>query len=650
MVLIGSWILLISLTGYAFVAATSIAVRAYAGRTNCRAELALASCGLWNFLILIPIHLLGVTNHLTSKTVAIGAFFTFTIALLASFFRTEKTAHLRRIRAALISFARLPYDALAHAVGARSLVTVAVLYVIALWIWTGYLTYLLPSEGWDAIWYHETMIGYAIQNHGYRPADLVMGYIQQANGYPRNCEMTSLWFVLFTDRTFIEIPNSLAIIPMLLAVYATAIRYGSSKVAAMGWACAVATMPGAALQLRTTYIDLHVAAILLGAIFFATKPNMQLRDGWMASVWLSLLVGAKSMAIVWVPALALVAIALLPWRRKRFAAFATMLGSAVVVALWGSVTYVRNWFLFKNPVFPIAINNERFGIHWPGPIQSDGVIFSKSLSQTLADMMAPPNPGLDFPDTRQFGYGFAFPSILLLLAGIAFTVAVIVFFLQCAGLTRRQSNGNVGNLLLVILIMIYTLVTSPCLWASRYNLHVSAGIAYLVHWFAHKLRSVRFDDAASLLATFSHMIGLYWAAPGFEVNWAKAQQIARVPAQQRATESIMNWTIAAPTATARDRELTPDTHSFFTAGVNFPSLLWNEQFSNQIYYLPTESPKEALSVLERNQASWVAVRQGEALDKLLRAHPQRWEFIGKFDRDSNAFRSRPHATPSPSHD
>ncbi len=647
---IGSWFLLIALTFYAFVAATSIAVRAYPRRSDSRAELALASCVIWNFLLLIPIHFLGITNNLTSKTVAIGAFFTFSITLAASFFRAEK-AHLGSICTALISFIRLPYDALARAMHARSLVTIVLIYAVGLWLWTVYLTYLMPSEGWDAIWYHESMIGYAIQNHGYQPANLVWGHIQQANGYPRNCEMTNLWFVLFTDRTFIEIVNNLAAIPMLLAVYATAIRYGSNKVAAMGWACAVFTMPGAALQLRSTYIDFHVTAILLSAVFFATKPDMRVRDGWLTAASLSLLIGAKSMGILWVPALAMIAVALLPWRRRRFAATITMVGAAIIVLLWASVTYLRNWIIYKNPVFPIAVNYERLGIHFPGPVPPDWVILHKSFGQIFSDMLALPTPGADFPDTRLLGYGFAFPSILLLLATISLIVAVAVFLLRCAGVDRRQQFGdNVGNLLLVTAFMIYTAMVSPCVWASRYNLHLAAGVAYLVHWLGQQLRSVRFDDAASVLATFSHMMSLYWAVPGFEVDWTKARQFAQVSTEQRAGASVVDWTIPSTTALARNRELTPETKSFFTNSVGFPSLLWNEQFSNQIHYLPDGSAEEALSILEREHATWVALGAGGRLEHLLRGRPNGWEFIGKFDRFSNAFRSRPHATPSPSHD
>ena len=48
------------------------------------------------------------------------------------------------------------------------------------------------------------MVAFAIQNHGFSMVDLPFGGAQKINVYPRLCEMTQLWFVIFTDRRVID--------------------------------------------------------------------------------------------------------------------------------------------------------------------------------------------------------------------------------------------------------------------------------------------------------------------------------------------------------------------------------------------------------------------------------------------------------------
>src|SRR5438874_2520793 len=92
-----------------------------------------------------------------------------------------------------------------HALGHLGLLTRTALAVL---LFSMLQAYLFPSDAWDGIWYHELTIGYAIQHHGYRAIDLPPALIQQANGYPRNVEMTALWFVFFTDRRLVDVVNA----------------------------------------------------------------------------------------------------------------------------------------------------------------------------------------------------------------------------------------------------------------------------------------------------------------------------------------------------------------------------------------------------------------------------------------------------------
>ena len=162
-------------------------------------------------------------------------------------------------------------------------------------VWTALLTYLLPSDAWDGVWYHDLAVGYALQRHGYSEVDLPPGGFQQAFGYPRNSEMSSLWFVIFADRKLIELPSVLAAIPLALGVYCLCERYGKgASVASLLWAVAMVLLPGARLQMRTTYVDLLFAAMTVVAFYFASDPDLR-SDGRtiMASVAIGLALGSS---------------------------------------------------------------------------------------------------------------------------------------------------------------------------------------------------------------------------------------------------------------------------------------------------------------------------------------------------------------------
>ena len=74
------WVLLALLTLLAALAALAVAQRT---RPGGRAELALTTTILWNFLVCCPIYALGLTGHLTAASLAVtsGAFFAGVFAL-----------------------------------------------------------------------------------------------------------------------------------------------------------------------------------------------------------------------------------------------------------------------------------------------------------------------------------------------------------------------------------------------------------------------------------------------------------------------------------------------------------------------------------------------------------------------------------------
>ena len=116
----------------------------------------------------------------------------------------------------------------------RAALDEAVAATVAIIAWSLVATWVAQSDSWDGMGYHEPMIGFALQNHGFRPAPVPRVVFYEAiNGLPRHCEMTALWLVAFVDRRLIELPNTLASPMFLLGVYLLAKRFGAAPARAV---------------------------------------------------------------------------------------------------------------------------------------------------------------------------------------------------------------------------------------------------------------------------------------------------------------------------------------------------------------------------------------------------------------------------------
>jgi hypothetical protein len=264
----------------------------------------------------------------------------------------------------------------------------------------------------------------------------------------------------------------------------------------------------------------------------------------------------------------------------------------------------------------------------------------KPSSDVYETTTALPVPWHDVADMREFGYGFALPFLLFPLSAVSAGVAVIVLLLRGLGAARRpEREDHLTNLLVVGVYVVYTLKTSPAIGSPRNHIQVAAGCAYLIHWLATYVRSARFDEASSCLATLCHAVSLYWAKPGFEVDWSTAKKVAAMPAAVRATQTFSEWKMPSAAIAARDKELTAGTLTLFMDDTVFPSTLWNETFSNQIAYAPREPVDAMLKTFDASTATWVVVRNNSPLHAAM-ATREHWERVGLVGNDDAAFRRR----------
>jgi 4-amino-4-deoxy-L-arabinose transferase-like glycosyltransferase len=625
------WAVLAVLTGLAVTNAVGLALRA---EPSGRAELGVAAAAAFFGLLIAPVFVLGYAGALTPTTVATSALlFELVVFALLVRGRTLRGDLCARGRA-LASLARLPADALVAAFRARSLVGVAMVYVCGLLLASIVFTVFVPNESWDGFLYHEPIVGFAIQNHGFAIIDLPRSQaVQATNGYPHAAEALALWFVIFTDKTLMELPNVLAAPALMLVAYALARRYGDA-ITAIGWACVLIFVPQAWAQLCQTYIDLEVAFFALVAIYFATRPTYRVHDAWWATLGAALLIGSKGTGLVMVPPILLLAytrLVIVHWRGRRLAAIGSTAAGGAAVAAVGAVAPVRNWLAFHNPIWPVTYDNARFGIHWSGLQPLAEQVVDKPIRELLEIAHGIPTGGMD--DVIARGYGYAFIWVVLPLGCAALVIAFAAAILERLHIVYR---GRASNLALVLLLVVAGTLTAPTLAGqnARFNLHLVACLMAAVTWLLGGRRWVRARDGVLGAYIVLSIIPLYWMKGPlwYWVSTEHPEDVLTHPFRSRTA-------LARPTfdllARQRNVELKPDDWVVFDQDVGFVGALWNFEFSNRVKFVKYESMSAFLAAADAVQARWIAVGGDsdarKALEKMTR-----WEQVGTITRDGDA--------------
>jgi len=640
--------ILVALTALSVVASFAVAMRA---KCRGRAELLLATSMIWNFLIIAPIYVLGLSNRLQRGRLAVTSAAWFLTVLFAALYQARDTrAFLRLMWQTAGELARLPFEGIALALRRRSLVAIALVLAPVVVLWTMLMTWYCASWGqWDSLWYHEPMIGFTIQNHGFAFVDLPAD-VQKINGYPRLVEMTQLWFVIFTDRRLVEILNSLMAPALILAVYLLCRRYTKDTVHAMGWGASIVLMPFVSNLFQTTYVDVMTAIYVLAAVYWATHDELRLSDVLLASVCLALAIGSKLMAIVPVGIVSLVAIVrvvrLHASRRPWGTVGVIVVGAALIGGIAAS-TFLRNYLKYHNPLWPdFRYDNERFNIHWPGSTawtKSGALSMNLPMTRLLEDLYSIPYSKTGSYYYESFDYGFSVPWLVLpvatigLLAAVASVVGAIAS--RLTGQTLVTAKPETRNLVLVSVPALAMLYTMPALWAARYNI-ASVGIMMaIVSWVSSRKGMARFGESAVGIHVVAATIMFFWAQPRWWYTPAELGKSMNIPYPTReftpqSQISATLWlargsAITTPLGLAREAEIGPgDIVAFDDEYGGFPALFWNNRYTNKIVYVPTA---HLVDGAEKAGAKWVYCHYSDYNISRLRAADSGWQEIGTWN-------------------
>ncbi|MCC7534816.1 MAG: hypothetical protein IT379_01310 [Deltaproteobacteria bacterium] len=628
--------LLLALTLLAAVAAVALGARLYADERS-RAEVALAAATIWLGLIQLPVHTLGWLERLTAPTLAIASLCTSLVVFVAAHAGRRPFEQLHTTWRALSDVATLPFAAIDEAWRARSIAVLALLAAIFVAAWTFVVAWLAPSSSWDGLWYHEAMVGFALQNRGFGWVELP-DYMQAVNGYARNSEHYLIWVTIFADRRLVDAVQSVMSPILVLAFFALARRYVQWRMGAMALGVVFFLTPGVVLQLRSTYIDLTAVTAFVVALYWTTKPRMRGRDVWLAGLALGLVGSSKSTGIYFMGLLGAVSsanVVLSMVQRRSGWLLLHGLGATLVLLALAGPTYGRNLERYGNPLWPLRFRIKALKVDWPGP--QDVQDQQYPLSQVLDYLYGPPSPGHDYADTRMHGYGHVLPYLGIPLAVLAFLLLVWRCFAGDNRHSRPPTRAGPWHLLALSLVVIVSVVPSPAYWWSRFQLQAIGGVLLLLLWLLdQKWGSPWREGIVGAHVVFSIVV-LFWLKPGWDVPLERVVELAAMRPADRAVQGTGFCQLPTITATARERELGPGDVAVFSDHP-FPATLWNERMTNRVVFVPFGSRDQYLAQLDALRAEWAVVRNASGESRALRALPPRWEQVGPAGQGFTAFR------------
>jgi hypothetical protein len=618
-----NWVLVSALTALAALAAVALSFRL---DLEGRAERALAFSLLFWALIVAPIFTLGYCNWLYRAPVALLSL-ALSGGVLALCARGQSVAAFwARLRSELVELATLLPDSVKLCWRARSFSVLGLLGALGVLAFTVFLTYLAPAdESWDGLYYHQPIVGFALQSHGFGLVELPNTVLAQTiNGYPKLGEAFSLWFVLFTDKTWIEIGGSLAAPGLMLAIYLLARRYTTDRAACVGWATVVLLMPAISSQLRSTMIDIELWLFALGAVHFATRVRFRPQHAALALLACALLLGTKSTGLVLVPPI-LLAVCVRGMRRSEDSSFALSIAAGLaLVASIGALTLVRNFRAFHDPFWPVSYRNAALGLDFPGLATLQQVAPDPKFAEFLRRAYDSPARGVR--DIILRGYGYAVPWVVLPFGVLGLADGLVV---AARGVLRRAREPLAENLSLVALLTLLPLCASPSFSNARYNLQAVAVAVLGIVWLSERRSAPRLQEGALAASVSLSLMAMVWSGYlwGLSLTFADIGQLAAHSKAERASLNFSSFQMPPRVAALREAELGPGDMAVFTRDLSFIGVLWNDKFSNRVSYLSPAGEKSLLAELARRDARWVAVGANSASRRLLDRSPG-YEFVG----------------------
>ncbi|MFZ5823577.1 MAG: ArnT family glycosyltransferase [Bacillota bacterium] len=389
------------------------------------------------------------------------------------------------------------------------------LLTMPVWLWLLFNGLLLPPIYWDELYYH--LVAPAVwaregQIHFFSTSNPFVA------GYPANFGLLWGWSMTMTGTdVWVDLGGMPFVLVGLAVVLALCYQLGVEARHGFWAGLLFVTTPLVIFHAKAAYIDLPMSATFGVATYFLYRfvsagERSYLLLGAMA---MGLMVGAKYSGPYLAIAGALPVI--YQWKRmyiKHWSLTGNLLWYGVPVAVLGAFWYVRNLFLFQNPLHPMRLTVAGITI-FNGRYEPDAFTFTKpengwvTLGKALLDLEPAP-----LMDSFYSGFG---PQLLLL------AIPATLLFLW------KEKEQRPVMLLVWLLPLLWSVATLPARF-PRYLIHLGLFLLPFLAWLLQdmstwprrlvKLVAVSFVAYSILIATPIYPLNMNAYRVSAETIWA----------------------------------------------------------------------------------------------------------------------------------
>jgi hypothetical protein len=481
--------------------------------------------------------------------------------------------------------------------------------------WTVFIAVIYPPIEWDALMYHLPAIGHFIQQKSLAEPALPMGLIEGlwidsslwVNAFPKNTELLFLWAAIIPGHdALVDLVQLTFGLVGIVAVYALAVRLGVEKRWALSGGFLFFLTPIVIAQSRSNYIDLsnNVLILVALALLYRQAGDRTIAEVAVAGIAAGIVLGSKWSGLVFVPVLAtMLAAQRVHWNRRDgrpdFNALAKELLFFIGPALvFGGYWYVKNWYLYANPLWPFELSI--FGAEIFRGIITKADLLNQTLParfqhlnlvQTLwvswreigiSDYVSDIRPGGLGP----FWFILGLPAILYVFRWIA-----------------KRGDWAQAAIFLAGAAMVFF---HPSAWWTRYTLLV-AGLGAIC--FA-LVRSVeRRPEVTRLIDIMVVVLMVYSTTASIASGYHQPEKIAAVlrgPAESRGPAALRPEIVNPAYGYIAEATAGKPANIAYGTGLYFTYPLWGSRFENKVYYI------EATDL-----ASWIKGLRARRIDYLL---------------------------------
>jgi hypothetical protein len=514
----------------------------------------------------------------------------------------------------------------------KILLSISFLFTASI-LWIILQGYLFPSYTWDALWYHLPIVGNIIQSGAIREIP-VNSFIEQfINIFPKNIELFFIWNIIFLKSDVIvdlsQLPFAVA---GVFTVYSLALKLNINEKYAVYSALLFFFTPIIILQSTTNYVDVSIAVLFLLAINFLISPGNGTNNAFysrkrklsvlLAGLTTGVLFGAKGSGPLFVSVLTAVILVQEVARNKFTQSYKRAILTALSyialyfilpVLLLGGYWYIKNWVVYGNPVYPIAIS--LFGVTlfkglYQGIIEPPPEIINSLSYLTKPLYVWLENTKYYLYDSRLGGLGPVW--FILLLPSLIFSWA--------HAYTKKNYNYFVIFIIIAAAFALY-----PRNWTPRYVIFL-AGLGALSFGFVLE----RFSRRDTWLRSIALILIFYTCIISNSpcVTPKKMSEFMSLPVSERTIgwQAPFNIDLHARQEYGYwiwiSRNIDEGDTLAYTFEPLFHSPLWNSSFTSKITYVKAGTYKEWKAELKENKAAFVLIRNKSQEDKWIEGERQ----------------------------